>query len=165
MTRLQEQKAAEQRRKRTLASLTAAFALTTVGLAFAAGATGYVIGKTTGGTEAAATAETGGETAPPATDTVETAPSTTDGGGGGGGGDAEAGAEVFTSAGCGSCHTFTPAGSTGAVGPNLDTITLDEAGILDVVTNGRNAMPSFAGQLDEQQLADVAAYVAKGAGG
>jgi cytochrome c oxidase subunit II len=35
---------------------------------------------------------------------------------------APAGAAVFTSAGCSSCHTFTPAGSTGAVGPNLDNV-------------------------------------------
>ena len=32
-----------------------------------------------------------------------------------------AGKAVFASAGCGSCHTFTPAGSSGTVGPNLDT--------------------------------------------
>jgi len=33
---------------------------------------------------------------------------------------AKAGAQVFASAGCGSCHTFKAAGSTGTVGPNLD---------------------------------------------
>lgn len=38
----------------------------------------------------------------------------------GGGGDS--GAAVFTAAGCGSCHTFGPAGSTGAIGPSLDEL-------------------------------------------
>jgi cytochrome c551/c552 len=28
---------------------------------------------------------------------------------------------IFTSAGCGACHTFTPAGTSGTIGPNLDT--------------------------------------------
>jgi cytochrome c oxidase subunit 2 len=32
------------------------------------------------------------------------------------------GASVFASAGCGGCHTFTPAGSDGAIGPSLDEL-------------------------------------------
>jgi cytochrome c oxidase subunit 2 len=32
------------------------------------------------------------------------------------------GAKVFASAGCGGCHAFRPAGSTGAVGPDLDDL-------------------------------------------
>jgi cytochrome c oxidase subunit 2 len=39
--------------------------------------------------------------------------------GGGGGG---TGAALFTAAGCGSCHTFAPAGATGKVGPSLDDL-------------------------------------------
>ncbi len=38
---------------------------------------------------------------------------------GGGGG---TGAALFASAGCGSCHTFTPAGTTGKIGPSLDDL-------------------------------------------
>lgn len=34
-------------------------------------------------------------------------------------------AAVFTNAGCGSCHAFTPAGSNGAIGPNLDNVAAD----------------------------------------
>lgn len=34
----------------------------------------------------------------------------------------QGGAAVFASAGCGGCHVFTPAGSTGEVGPNLDNL-------------------------------------------
>ena len=37
-------------------------------------------------------------------------------------GDPEAGRQVYTANGCGSCHTFTPAGSTGTTGPNLDEL-------------------------------------------
>lgn len=143
-----------KRGRMTLASLEAAFVLTAVAAMFAAGVAGYFIGRASGG---------GGGPTPTETQPGETTtPPTT---GGEGGGNAQAGAEVFASAGCGSCHTFTPAGATGMVGPSLDTTALDEAGILDVVTNGRGAMPAFAGQLDEQQLADVAAYIAQGAGG
>lgn len=78
-------------------------------------------------------------------------------------GDPAAGKEVFLGAGgCGSCHTFADAGSTGAIGPDLD----DSAPIfelaVDRVTNGQGAMPSFSEQLSEQQIADVAAYVSGG---
>jgi cytochrome c oxidase subunit 2 len=39
---------------------------------------------------------------------------------GGGGGNAAAAALFKTTGTCGACHTFTPAGTTGKVGPNLD---------------------------------------------
>jgi len=42
-----------------------------------------------------------------------------------GGGPANPGSAVFASAGCGGCHTFTPAGTNGAVGPNLDNVAAD----------------------------------------
>jgi mono/diheme cytochrome c family protein len=35
------------------------------------------------------------------------------------------GAAGFTSSGCGSCHTFKPAGSTGQIGPDLDNLAAD----------------------------------------
>jgi cytochrome c553 len=74
-------------------------------------------------------------------------------------GDAAAGEAVFSSAGCGSCHTLEAAGASGTVGPNLDEAKPDAALVVDRVTNGMGAMPSFKGQLDEQQIQDVAAYV------
>ena len=37
----------------------------------------------------------------------------------------DTGAAVFASAGCGGCHAFTPAGTNGAVGPNLDNVAAD----------------------------------------
>jgi cytochrome c2 len=38
-------------------------------------------------------------------------------------GDAAAGEQVFASNGCGSCHTFEPAGSSGTTGPDLDELS------------------------------------------
>lgn len=82
----------------------------------------------------------------------------------GGEGNAEAGAEIFASAGCGGCHVLEAAGSSGSVGPNLDEAKPDHALVVDRVTNGMGAMPSFSGQLSEQQIQDVAAYVVASAG-
>ena len=76
----------------------------------------------------------------------------------------QAGKAVFTSAGCAGCHTLADAGSTGNVGPNLDEAKPDEALVKERVTNGKAPMPSFKGQLSDQQIADVAAYVASVAG-
>jgi mono/diheme cytochrome c family protein len=102
----------------------------------------------------------GGDTG--AADTGET--ETGDDGGGGGEGDPAAGKDVFASAGCGSCHTLSDAGSTGSVGPNLDESQPDFELAHDRVTNGAGAMPAFKDQLSEQQINDVSAYVAEAAG-
>jgi mono/diheme cytochrome c family protein len=104
------------------------------------------------------------ETAPaetqPATGETETQPAETQPAEG----DAAAGKEVFASAGCGSCHTLADAGSAGSVGPNLDDRKPSAEQVADIVANGRGVMPSFGDQLDEQQIADVAAYVSSVAG-
>ena len=80
------------------------------------------------------------------------------------GASASAGAKVFGSAGCGSCHTLAAAHASGQVGPNLDQLRPDFAIVRDKVTNGGGGMPPFAGQLSEQQIRDVAAFVATRAG-
>ena len=77
----------------------------------------------------------------------------------GGEGDAAAGESVFTSAGCGSCHTLEAAGATGSIGPNLDDSKPGHDLVVDRVTNGSGMMPAFEGRLDEKQIQDVAAYV------
>jgi mono/diheme cytochrome c family protein len=77
---------------------------------------------------------------------------------------AQAGKAVFTSASCGGCHTLADAGAKGAVGPNLDDAKPSKALVVDRVTNGKGAMPSFKGQLSPQQIQDVAAYVSETAG-
>ena len=80
-------------------------------------------------------------------------------------GDPAAGESVYASAGCGGCHTMEAAGSSGTVGPNLDDSQPDQALTVDRVTNGAGAMPAFGGQLTEQQIADVAAYVVENTSG
>ena len=80
-------------------------------------------------------------------------------------GDPAAGKEVFLgSSACGGCHTLADAGSTGAVGPNLDDAMPSYELALDRITNGQGGMPSFSSTLSEQQIADVAAYVSSVAG-
>jgi mono/diheme cytochrome c family protein len=80
-------------------------------------------------------------------------------------GDPAAGEAVFTSAGCGSCHTLEAAGASGTIGPNLDDAKPDAALVVDRVTNGMGAMPAFEEQLDEQEIQDVAAYVVESTSG
>ena len=80
-------------------------------------------------------------------------------------GDPTAGKAVFTSAGCVGCHTLADAGATGTVGPNLDEAKPDSELVVTRVTKGMGVMPPFAGQLTDQQIADVAAYVVQATGG
>ena len=87
------------------------------------------------------------------------AATTTENGGGGAAGDAAKGEEVFASAGCGGCHTFEAAVSTGSVGPNLDDAAPSFDEVVTQVTNGGGAMPAFGGDLTEQEINDVAAFV------
>ena len=74
------------------------------------------------------------------------------------------GKSVFMSAGCGSCHTLADAGTTGTIGPSLDESKPDATLVEERVTNGKGAMPSFEGQLTEEQIKAVADYVASVAG-
>jgi mono/diheme cytochrome c family protein len=81
-------------------------------------------------------------------------------------GDPAAGKEVFVNvAGCGACHALADAGTSGAVGPNLDDSQPSYDLVIDRVTNGRGAMPSFGGSLSEEQIQDVAAYVVQATSG
>jgi cytochrome c551 len=100
---------------------------------------------------------------PPATETSGGAETTTGGGetttGGGTTGDATNGEAVFASAGCGGCHTFSKAGSSGSIGPDLDDAAPSFDKVVTQVTNGGGPMPSFKDQLSEQEIRDVAAFV------
>src|SRR5262245_5349596 len=111
------------------------------------GTTGEATGTETGPGETTAPAETG-----------------TTGGETEATGDAAAGAQVFASAGCVSCHTLAAANATGTVGPNLDEAKPSADLVVERVTNGAGVMPSFKGQLSEKQIQDVAAYVSENAG-
>ena len=74
------------------------------------------------------------------------------------------GKAVFASAGCGACHALADAGASGAVGPDLDAAAPSAALVADRVRNGQGAMPAFAGELTDAEIAAVAAYVAEAAG-
>jgi mono/diheme cytochrome c family protein len=93
-------------------------------------------------------------------------------------GDPNAGKQVFAASGCGSCHTFGPAGTTGMVGPDLDELpqlaqranqgTLEEF-VRTSLTNPDGyvergfqpgVMPAFNGS--EQELANVVAFLTQG---
>ena len=80
-------------------------------------------------------------------------------------GDPTAGKALFLKSGCTGCHTLADAHATGTVGPNLDQAKPDFRKATARVTLGKNAMPSFKGQLTDQQIADVASYVVKATGG
>ena len=74
-------------------------------------------------------------------------------------GDPAAGKAVFDSAGCSGCHTLSAAGASGTVGPNLDQLKPAYDAIVQQVTNGGGGMPAFSGQLSDEQIQDVAAFV------
>jgi glucose dehydrogenase/mono/diheme cytochrome c family protein len=90
---------------------------------------------------------------PPATTTTTTTTQTTRGGG------AALGRQVFTQ-NCGSCHTLAAAGTSGTIGPNLDTLHPSEAVVEHQVRNGGPGMPAFEGQLTDAQIKAVARFVA-----
>ena len=69
------------------------------------------------------------------------------------------GAKVFASAGCGSCHTLSAAGSNGQIGPNLDELKPDQSTVERQVRHGGNGMPAFGQKLTARQIAQVAAFV------
>lgn len=72
------------------------------------------------------------------------------------------GRDLFTNYGCGNCHTLGDAGATGHVGPALDgNANLSQDFVVNRVTNGQGMMPSFAGQMSQDEIATLAAYVVK----
>ncbi len=141
---------AEPRRAREkgdglLVAAEGAIMIIAVFMALGAGAAGFFLGRSTGGAK---------------TKTVTVGTQT----GAAGGSAAAAGKGVFASAGCGGCHTLKAAGSGGTVGPNLDQAKPPLALVVDRVTHGKGAMPSFASQLSASQIQAVAAYVSSVAG-
>jgi cytochrome c551/c552 len=92
-------------------------------------------------------------------------------------GDATAGKALFTSQGCTGCHTFTPAGSTATVGPDLDKLAAyakkanqgpEKVFVEQSITNPSayvesgysDVMPkTYGDNLSRQQLADLIAFL------
>lgn len=60
---------------------------------------------------------------------------------------------------CATCHTLREAGAAGTIGPDLDDLQPTREQIRAVLRDGSGPMPSFAGQLTEEQLQAVTAYV------
>jgi mono/diheme cytochrome c family protein len=91
-------------------------------------------------------------------------------------GDPANGKKLFDAQGCGSCHTFKPAGSTGKVGPDLDKLAADakkanegsvEEYTAESIKNPSayvvpgypdHVMPSFS-QLSDKEVADLVAFL------
>jgi cytochrome c oxidase subunit 2 len=75
--------------------------------------------------------------------------------GGGGGGEEEGpdGKQVFTSAGCGSCHTLADADAGGTVGPELDDLASEAA---------RRRRGQSADEYVRQSIEDPRAFIVKG---
>jgi mono/diheme cytochrome c family protein len=126
----------------------AAYVASVAGVSAAGGAT----------TTTATTNSTPSPAPPPPTTTTGTTTS-------GGGSDLVAqGKDVFAKSGCASCHTLKDAGATGTVGPNLDEAKPSKDLVVERVTNGKPPMPSFKGQLSDQEIEAVAEYVSTVAG-
>lgn len=96
-------------------------------------------------------------------------------------GNAKAGAALFTSQGCGGCHTFKPAGTNGTIGPDLDKLAqyakTANQGSLETFTQESianpsayiekgysNVMPNFGQSLSAKQIADLVAYLTQNQG-
>jgi mono/diheme cytochrome c family protein len=73
------------------------------------------------------------------------------------------GKQIFTS-NCAVCHTLSDANASGKVGPNLDDLKPDKQTVQQKVTAGGGGMPSFRGQLQEDEINAVAQYVSSVAG-
>ena len=69
-----------------------------------------------------------------------------------------AGLALFTTHSCGTCHIFADACATGTVGPSLDRNLMVRT-IVNVVTNGQGAMPSFRGAMSDAEIAALATYI------
>src|ERR671915_1059327 len=110
----------------------------------------FAVAACGGDEEASPEPETTEGTVTTETETTET--ETTDTGETGADGDPVAGKEVFIGAGgCGSCHTFSDAGTSGTIGPNLDESQPSFDLAVDRVTNGQGAMPAFGETLTQEQ--------------
>ena len=74
------------------------------------------------------------------------------------------GGQIWTSAGCGSCHTLNVTGSRARIGPNLDELAPTALQVGTQVRSGGGVMPSFATTLTSSQIDTLAAFVAANAG-
>ena len=120
----------------------------------------------------------GGKTVMPTAETVVgTVPTSTQASVGKG--DPKAGEALFKSQGCTGCHKFTPAGSNGSIGPDLDKLSdyaksanqgsLQQFTFDSIKDPGAyvekgfsNVMPNFGQTLTDKQINDLVAYLTQG---
>ena len=70
------------------------------------------------------------------------------------------GLALFNSYSCGACHGLADAGAAGSIGPSLDrNPRLTKAYTVEVITDGRGAMPAFGGQLTPEEIDVLAEYI------
>jgi peptidoglycan hydrolase-like protein with peptidoglycan-binding domain len=74
------------------------------------------------------------------------------------------GGQVWSTAGCGACHTLNVAGTRARVGPNLDELAPTAARVAAKVRSGGGGMPSFSTKLAAADIDAVAAFVTANAG-
>ena len=87
------------------------------------------------------------------------------------------GAQVFTDAGCGGCHTLADAGSTGTTGPDLDgalkgqDTQFIERSIVDPNADVAEGYPpdvmpqNYESQLSSEELDALVSYLSQATGG
>lgn len=76
----------------------------------------------------------------------------------------EMGKAVFTQQAvpsCTICHTLSDAGSSGQIGPNLDTMAPSTDQVYSAISQGVGIMPSYSGSLSEEQRRAVAFYISE----
>jgi cytochrome c551/c552 len=125
-------------------------------LLFPAGVAGWAVGPYTSLGKPSATVVhtvTIGSTSTPTTTSTPTSSSTPTTTSSGGGGNAAAGKAVFAANGCATCHTFKPAGSSGTIGPDLDTAPAASA-----KDDHNMALAAFV----KESIVNPDAYIAKG---
>ncbi len=71
-----------------------------------------------------------------------------------------AGRDMFRTWSCGSCHVLADAKAMGPIGPSLDNNpNLTYEFVVNRIANGQGAMPPYGGQLKDEQIAQLSAYI------
>ncbi len=67
---------------------------------------------------------------------------------------------LFGSWSCSACHVLADANGHGHIGPSLDgNDAMDKAFVVARITNGQGAMPGFGGQMTDEEIDLLSAYI------
>lgn len=70
------------------------------------------------------------------------------------------GRQLFQSWSCSACHVMSDANGHGHIGPSMDgNDAMDKAFVANRITNGQGAMPGFGGQMTDEEIDLLAAYI------